>query len=177
MRAAVAGLLALSLAACALPRPAAAPAVYDLGPAPRSALAPTPRLAALEITAPPWLDGPGLVYRLAYQDPLRREIYRDSRWAAAPAALLAERLRQRAAVADRGPGVTLRLELEAFEQVFVTPQHSEVRLRLRAWAGEGRQGVFDLVRPAATPDAAGAVRALGEASEALIDQLLVWAGS
>lgn len=179
------GLLAtLLLGACALNRPAPAPAVYDLGPAPRVAAAAAGtagaaglNLAALEVTAPPWLAGPGLVYRLAYRDPLRRELYRDSRWAAAPAALLAERLRQRAAAgAGAGRAVALRLELEAFEQVFVAPERSEVRVRLRAWTGDGRISVFDLVRPAATPDAAGAVKALGEASEELIDQLLAWAG-
>lgn len=172
----VCGLLALLLSACALKRPEAVPAVYDLGPIPRAGAPSGLSLAALEVSAPPWLAGPGLVYRQAYLDPLRREIYRDSRWAAAPAALLAERLRQRAAVGGTGRSVSLRLELEAFEQVFVAPGQSEVRLRLRAWAGEGRQGVFDLVRPAPTPDAAGAVKALGEASEELLTQLLTWAG-
>lgn len=180
MRAAlICGLLALLLpSACALKRPEATPAVYDLGPIPRaeqSVTAPGPNLAAVEVSAPPWLAGPGLVYRLAYRDPWRRELYRDSRWTAAPAALLAERLRQRAAVGGAGRGMTLRLELEAFEQVFVAPGQSEVRLRLRAWLGEGRQGVFDLVRPAATPDAAGAVRALSEASEEVLTQVLSWA--
>jgi len=183
------GLLAtLLLGSCALNRPAPVPAVYDLGPAPPRVAAVAGstgatglNLAALEVTAPPWLAGPGLVYRLAYRDPLRRELYRDSRWAAAPAALLAERLRQRAAAGTgtgtgTGRAVALRLELEAFEQVFVAPERSEVRVRLRAWTGEGKAGVFDLQRPAATPDAAGAVKALGEASEELIGQLLAWAG-
>ena len=51
------------------------------------------------VTAPAWLDTPGVVYRLAYQDAARPQFYTGSRWATAPAALLTQRLRSRLAAA------------------------------------------------------------------------------
>ena len=169
--------LPLLLSACALGPPASAPAQFDLGPAPALVSASAPRAQQIDVTAPSWLGGTGIAYRLAYQDAFRREVYRDSRWAAPPAVLVAERLRQRAA-ASAGPGaVILRLELEEFGQVFDTPTQSRVLLRVRAWSGEapGALKVFELNRPAPSADAAGAVQGLSRASDELIDQLLAWA--
>ena len=175
-------LLPLLLSACALGRPAPAPALFDLGPLPP----PADGRAAVEVqlqqlTAPSWLAGSGIAYRLDYQDAFRREIYRDSRWVAPPAALLSERLRQRAAQAGQGATRTLglRLELEEFVQIFATPTQSRVSLRLRSWRGEeqgqGQLRVFELSRPAPSADAAGAVQGLSQLSDELIDQVLAWA--
>jgi len=169
--------LTLLLGACALSPQASAPALFDLGPAPVLASQAGARMQQVEVSAPPWLAGTGIAYRLAYQDAFRREVYRDSRWAAPPAALLAERLRQRAA-ASAGPGaLNLRLELEEFGQVFDTPTQSRVLLRVRAWSGEspGTLKVFELIRPAPSADAAGAVQGLSRASDELVDRLLAWA--
>jgi cholesterol transport system auxiliary component len=152
------------------------PALFDLGP-PLLAPAQGVALDLQEVTAPSWLAGTGIAYRLAYADAFRRELYRDSRWVAPPAALLGERLRQRAA-AGRTVAVKpvlLRLALEEFSQSFSSPDQATVTVRLRAWRGEGSMRVFELTRPAPSPDAAGAVRGLSAASDAVIDELLAWA--
>jgi len=169
--------LTLLLGACALTPQASAPALFDLGPAPTLASQAAARMQQVDVSAPPWLGGTGIAYRLTYQDAFRREVYRDSRWAAPPAVLLAERLRQRAA-ASSGPGaVILRLELEEFGQIFDTPTQSRVLLRVRAWSGDAPAvlKVFELNRPAPSADAAGAVQGLSRASDELIDLLLAWA--
>ncbi|MEJ6007143.1 ABC-type transport auxiliary lipoprotein family protein [Paucibacter sp. AS339] len=190
----VALLVLLALGACAFNK-AEPMALYDLGPAPAPAQGRTPSRALppvqlIDVSAPSWLASAGIAYRLDYADPLRREIYRDSRWAAPPAALLAERLRQRLAAEQNSQaqvqgGATLplplplplRLELEEFGQSFATPNQSQVRIRLRARLGEGanaRLQVFDVQGPAESADAPGAVRALNQASERLIEQMLDW---
>ena len=159
------------------PAPAA---LFDLGP-PTAAPAPAPaaalELSLLDLSAPSWLAGTGIAYRLAYADAFRREIYRDSRWAAPPAALLVERLRQRAAAGRSATAkpVLMRLELEEFSQSFSGPTQATVTVRLRAWCGDAQMRVFEVTRPAASADAAGAVRGLSAASDALIDELLAWA--
>jgi len=169
--------LAFVLAACASSQPA--PAVFDLGRPPAAAPAQPVNVQLLDVTAPPWLAGPGLAYRLDYSEPLRRQIYRDSRWAAPPAALLAERLRQRAAASGgTGKPVMLRLELEEFGQVFDAPGKSRVLLRLRAWReGQPAPRVFAADLPATSADAAGAAQALARAADAVVDQLLAWAAT
>ncbi|WP_077032627.1 ABC-type transport auxiliary lipoprotein family protein [Pelomonas sp. KK5] len=170
--------LGLVLAACSTPSPQ--PAVYDLGPpAPRSATAPAANIQLIDVDAPPWLEGPGLAYRLDYRDAYRREFYRDSRWAAPPAQLLAERLRQRSAGSGgTGAPVQLRLELEECTQVFSGPGESRLLLRLRVWrVGDPAPRVFESSEAAASADAPGAVRAAGRAADALIDQVLAWAAA
>lgn len=155
----------------------APPALFDLGPA-SAAPAANIELNLQDVAAPTWLAGTGIAYRLAYADAFRREIYRDSRWAAPPAALLAERLRQRAAAGRTAAAVkpvVLRLELEEFSQTFSSPAQATVTVRLRAWRGDAQMRVFEVTRPAASADAVGAVQGLSGASDALIDQLLAWA--
>ena len=172
--------LLVGLVACSSPQPA--PAVFDFGPRPTTP-APRAQLQLLDVTAPPWLAGSGLAYRLEYRDPFRREVYRDSRWAAPPADLLAERLRQRAAqvatsLAATGVPVQVRVELEDCSQIFSSPIQSRVVLRLRAWRGDqASPKVFEVSEAAPSPDAAGAVQGLSRAADALIDQVLAWAGT
>lgn len=173
MRAALLALmapLALLLAACASAPPP--PAVYDFGPKPAEA-AVVAGVVIVDVGAPPWLAGPGMAYRLDYRDAHRREHYRDSRWAAAPAELLEARLRQRAG----GGAVQLRVELEECIQVFASPAQSRVLLRARAITGDGRQRSFELSEAATSPDAAGGVKAASRAADALVAQMLAWAAA
>lgn len=187
----------LALAGCALKPVAAPPAVFDLGLPARSAAAadagtmdatgatsaPGWRLA--DVTAPPWLDGDGIAYRLAYAQAQQRQQYRDSRWAAPPAQLLTQRLREQLAApsscAGRPPGL-LAVHLDAFEQVFSAPRQAHVVLRVQAsWWPAGTPGAalqqrWQLERPSA-PDAAGAAQALGQAVEAWLPQLERWAAA
>lgn len=172
--------VAMLLSACSIGKLPPAPGLFDLGPpASRSATA-GPPVHLIELTAPVWLSSPGIAYRLDYSDAYRREVYRDSRWVAPPAALLTERLRQRfatvAPVAATKP-LLLRLELEEFAQIFSGPARSEVRLRVRARVGDAQLKVFEIRRPADSADAAGAVQALSAASDELAEQLLAWTAS
>ncbi|MDE2146025.1 MAG: membrane integrity-associated transporter subunit PqiC [Burkholderiales bacterium] len=188
---------ALLCAACALAPALPPPAVYSLAPQP-----PTPPAAAggdaaapaLQVDAVPWLDGTAMRYRLDYADPARLWSFRDSRWAAPPAALLAERLQDRALrAAATGPSQApaplpaarpplLRLTLEEFCQDFDTPAHSRAVLRLRARLldpADGRvlrQHRFAVEVAAPSADARGGVEALSRAADTAIDQVLAWAG-
>jgi len=192
---AAAGVLATAaLDACALgPQAKDPPASYDLGPARSQAVGPAIATTLLvpDIAAPAWLDGPGIVYRLGYENAARPQTYALSRWSAPPAALLTHRLRSRFTSAARGvvtgahgarADYALRVELEDFSQSFDAPDRSRVTVRARASLVDvaGRalaaQRAFAVERPAPSPDARGAVAALGEASDELIEQLLRWTG-
>jgi cholesterol transport system auxiliary component len=182
-----------ALAACSLAPKTEQPAIYDLG-APRSHAAAKPGIAAVlylpDVTAPEWLSGPGILYRLNYDNPARPQPYALSRWSASPAALLSGRLRSRfAAAAAKGivsgaDGVRadylLRVELEDFSQSFDAPNSSRVALHARASlvniASRSlvAQRVFVVEQAAATPDAPGAVQALGAASDEFMESLLKW---
>jgi cholesterol transport system auxiliary component len=80
------------------------------------------------------------------------------------------------------PVLSLRLELEEFSQLFDSPQQSTGLLVLRATLTQASptgeqliaQRSFTLQRPAPTPDAAGGVQALSEASEAMALEVGAW---
>jgi len=80
------------------------------------------------------------------------------------------------------PALTLHLELEEFSQLFETPERSNALLRLRATLGQNGNGSerlvaqrsFVLQRPAPTADAAGGVRALTAATDAVIQEMVPW---
>ncbi|MEK7768668.1 MAG: ABC-type transport auxiliary lipoprotein family protein, partial [Pseudomonadota bacterium] len=147
-------------------------------------------LLVAEATAPAWLDSQAIQYRLAYHDPAQTHSYANSRWAAAPAALLTQRIRSRitavtnSGVVSAGDGVradyALRLELEEFSQVFDTVEQSRVVVRLRASLVERGtrrlliQRNFSVEQVAPAADATGAVHALTEAGDRLTGDLIDW---
>ena len=182
----------LLLGACSIgPAATDPPVTYDLGPP----VAKGSRQGGIQATlvvpgvaAPAWLDHSGIAYRLGYHDPSRHQVYANSRWMAAPAALLTQRLRSRIAqsatgVVAGGEGVradyALHVELEDFSQFFTAPESSRVAVAARASLVRladrtlRAQRSFLVQRPAA-PDAAGAAAALAEASDALIRELVAW---
>ncbi|MDR1936162.1 MAG: hypothetical protein LBS49_11405, partial [Candidatus Accumulibacter sp.] len=158
----------LLLGACAgVERDKTPVAVYDFGqpvlPGVDNAAA-TERAGhlALEVRAAPWLDGTGIDYRLAYSDPLRRNQYVDSRWAAPPALLLAQQLRRRigfSAVGSHAAECVLRVELLEFSHVFTAPRISQGVLQGQASLIDGKRRLIashaiGIERPAPAPDAA-----------------------
>jgi cholesterol transport system auxiliary component len=184
----------LPLAGCALaPERPVAPARHDFGPA-----APLPATAAMlpapvaigTVAAPDWLDSPALAYRLLWDTPGRLRAYASTSWAAAPSALLAERLRERTAargglarvyaVEGAAPVAVLRVDLAEFAQWFDAPDQARVVVRVRASLLSAltrapiAQQAFSSERPCATPDAPGAVSALIVASQQVVDDLLDW---
>ena len=192
------GVLALSavlagLTACALPERAARPASYDFGPDVTAASAPaasaTALLALADVEAPPSLDGTAMLYRLAYADGREARPYAQSRWSMPPAQLVRQRLRARlgearvvVSVGEAPAAQTLRVELEEFSQVFEAPQQSAGLVRLRVTLVDAgspasprvRQRSFVAQRPAPTADAAGGVRALAAATEAVVEEIVQW---
>ena len=198
MKETIAGLLALMLGACSLgPAQKDTPASYDLGvPSSSSPAAPRIRASLLVqgVAAPSWLDTQAIVYRLNYQDAARQQVYAHSRWAAPPAALLAQRLRSQLAAASDGgilsladsarADFTLRVELEDFSHVFDVVDASRAHIVARASLVDvarrvlHAQKTFTIDTPAASPNAEGGVRALATASSELVDAIVAWtAGS
>jgi len=185
--------LTLAGAACSIAPPVSEASIisYDFGPAPASPPAPALRQSLLvyDVSAPAWLDLSSIYYRLAYKDAVRPQAYADSRWVMSPAALLSGRLRGRLAAAG-GAGIVqpgdgaranyaLRVELDDFVQVFDAPGKSRAVVRVRASVLGNRsllaQRGFSAERSAATANAEGGVRALVEASDEIVDQLVDWA--
>jgi len=164
---------------------------FDFGPEPNapsdSRALSEAQLVIFDVSAPAWMDGTAMFYRLAYQNAAVPLPYAQSEWVMSPAALLTQRLRSSAAVHGDGgarlvgvhtPAVyRLHSELLEFEQIFDAPDRSHGALRLRATVqGEGvwAQRTFAIERPAPTPNAAGGVIALAECSQELAKQLEEW---
>jgi cholesterol transport system auxiliary component len=191
-------LSALALGGCMALQPKPRATVYDFGPGPvataaSTRMAPLPTLVLADTEASAALDSTAVLYRLAYSDAQQLRPYSLARWSMTPAQLLRQRLHdqlgQRRAVLNAAQGVVadkpamvLHLELDEFSQLFETAQQSSGLVRLRATLGQGGQGSQRLVaqrsfivqRPAATADAAGGVRALTEASDAVIAEIAQW---
>ena len=184
---------ALLLSCAALPDKPTRPAVYDFGPGPLSLISAAPgRLASLsldEVQAPTALDSNAMLYRLAYADASELRPYAQARWSMPPAQLLRQRLRdaleaQRPVLAGAGsaPGLLLRVELEEFVHLFESPDKSSGLVRLRASLirldARGEQLLAQrrvvALRPAASQDAPGGVRALAAASETAVQELAQW---
>lgn len=186
-------LLAAALGGCALPAKPQRPALYDFGPGPLSAPAPAPAekpaLVLAEVEAPAALDSGALLYRLAYADAQQLRPYAQARWTMPPAQLLRQRLREALSrqrpvlnAGEGGASLLLRVELDEFSQLFDAPERSMGLVRLRASLVDMAAGREQLLaqktvvaqRPAASADAPGGVRALTEASDAAVDELVRW---
>lgn len=194
-------LAAVLLASCkSLPDKPVQQTLYDFGP-PRVAegSAPVDRVPLVlpDVQAEGVLETSALLYRLAYEDPHQLRPYAFARWTAEPGVLLRLRLQEilgrERVVLDSGasamltrrggpPPPMLRVELEEFSHVFDSPRESRGMLRLRATllqreGGNSRvvaQRSFQVQRPAPTPDAAGGVRALTAAVDAVAQELAGW---
>lgn len=191
-------LACLTLSGCALTRPPVRPAVYDFGPGPLNALAPTRQasqapLAVAEVETQTALDSTAVLYRLAYSDSQQLRPYGLARWSMPPAQLLRQRLRdhlgQRRAVLTPGdvgaadaPPPTLRVQLEEFSHLFESPDTSIGLVRLRVTlvqpgpAGERLIAQRSVVvqQAATTADAPGGVRALMTATDLAAQEISAW---
>ena len=188
------------LSACAFPDKPTQPAYYDLGPAaltvPVAATAGRtglglPVLVLPDVVAISALERPAILYRLLYADAHALRAYTQAQWQAPPAQLVHQRLKARLALnhvmlsgaeaaAHNAP--VLQIELGSFSQQFDSPASSQGLVQLRAtvsWAtpqGEKRvvQKGFMAQRPAPSADAAGGVRALAAATDALLADIDQW---
>lgn len=182
-------LFALLLAGCAVARPES-PELFDLGPlrpVQGMTLPALPPVSIAEIGVPTWLDRPLMFYRLNYANDQQPHAYAHSRWVMPPAQLIAQRLKARIAQAggaalsasDGALGVpVLRIDVDDFTQVFEAPARSIGKVALRASAFNGQQLIaqktFSRQAPAPTPDAEGGARAMAQASDDAIADVMRW---
>jgi len=161
--------------------------IYDFGlPAARLVSDGTWSRLALEVRSPPWFDSLNIDYRLAYEDPLKQREYAASRWAGAPGALLAQRLRQQLGMASASGNMAtdclLRVELQEFSQVFDSPQQSRGVLQGSVSLIDAKRQLVaerpvSIEKPSVTADAHGAVNALVAASTELGLKMADWLAS
>jgi cholesterol transport system auxiliary component len=156
-------------------------------------MSPLPTLVLADVESPAALDSTAVLYRLGYSDAQQLRPYMQARWSMAPAQLVRQRLREQLGVrravlqAAQGVGVakpvtTLHLELDEFSHWFDAVEHSSGLVRMRATLAQSDGGVERLVaqrsfvvqHPAASQDAAGGVRALTQATDALIQEIDQW---
>lgn len=156
------------------PRPVE-PARFDFGPTAIDGSA--PGVAAVEVSAPSWLAGSTMQYRLSYIEATRRFDYADSRWVAPPAELLGQTLERRLA-GPTGGRCRLHLELDELIQDFASPQASRIVLSGRATLLGSPEVLasrnFSLAMAAPSADAKGGVTAAVAAVKALGDELAAW---
>jgi len=184
-------MLALLAVGCAAHR--RAPAQYDLDSVGTPA-APNTRLHASivipAVSTPSWLRTTALIYRLDYATPSRLQSYTLSQWTAPPAELLTQRLRQQISAANSAvtlrsmasgmEGYRLDVTLEQFVQVFASAHSSRCLVTLSATLTALRtqralaQRSFHSEQPAPSSDAAGAVYGLTLASDACLQQIVLW---
>lgn len=136
---------------------------------------------ALEVRTPPWFDALSIDYRLNYDDPLRPREYADSRWAANPGILIAQRLRQSQgfSVAAAAAPCLLRIEVQEFSHVFDAPAASRGVLQGSMTLVDGKRRAvaerrFFVERAALRSDARGGVEALVRTVSGFEEQLLAW---
>lgn len=180
----VAAILAgMLLAACGGNVRTAETARYDLGNIAGSWSGSRMPISAVEVQASSWLSGPAMYFRLAYAEPLRRQSYAESRWAAPPAELLEAFLKRRIVFGQpdfSGAGCRLQLVLVELEQRFDDPLNSQTVLEARAILTPLRgsemlaKRAFAIHKPAAVAAASGGVAAARDAVQALADDLGAW---
>ncbi len=153
-----------------------------------------PALVLPEFEASSALERPAILYRLLYADAHALRAYSQAQWQAIPAQLVRQRLKSRLALGrvvltGSEPASTnapvLQIELDGFSQQFDSPGSSQGLVQLRAtlsWVaafGEKRvaQKGFAAQRPAPSADAAGGVRALAAATDAVVAEIDLWVQS
>jgi ABC-type uncharacterized transport system auxiliary subunit len=157
--------------------------VYDFGPPVRQSPAGALRgELAVEVRAPLWMDSMGIEYRLLYADPARLRSYTRARWAGPPAQLIQQRMVQQLGLMPAGQGRTrcvLRIDIDAFAQVFDDPATSRGQLRGRTQLLDRNRALltiyeFRIEKPAPSADSRGGVAALTAAVDQLAVDLEIW---
>ncbi|MCG3188086.1 MAG: hypothetical protein IOMNBAOH_02810 [Rhodocyclaceae bacterium] len=156
---------------------------FDLGPPPATLENKALAGIRLDVRAASWLDSTAMSYRLLYADPAERRSYRDSRWVAQPAELVAMRLGRLlggAFVADEAqPGACLlHAQLDEFIHDYDTPGSGRAIIEARLLLSAGRSGrvsrAFHIDQPAHGANAAAGVHALGLATDRLARDIAAW---
>ncbi|WP_308494382.1 ABC-type transport auxiliary lipoprotein family protein [Duganella lactea] len=178
---------ALALGACA--SKGQPTAQYDFGPPPAqtSSASTVGALIVADVTGPAALDSERMYYRLLYADARQSRPYAYNQWTATPFQLLTQRIKTSlshggvkvlSATDAAASATVLRMEVEEFTQNFDSATSSQGLLRLRASVFRDHrlvdQKTFSSSKPAPSADAAGGVRALADASDAVAAEMLTW---
>lgn len=178
----------LLLAACSVQRERLpTTALFDLGPVQTTQALPVVAISVADVTPSAWLDSPLMFYRLNFDNNQQPRAYAQHRWAMPPLQIFGQRLKSRiaqtggiAASAVEGPTnlALLRMEADDFTHVFETPGQSHGFISLRASAYHGRTLIahksFIARAPAPSNDAEGGARALAQASDLMINDIVGW---
>ncbi len=143
------------------------------------------RIARMD--APAWLNNHFIHYRLNYDNERQIRPYANNQWVAPPADLFEQRLKARLArtgtlvlseTNNQVSAPALQLEILDFIQLFDDANHSRAQISVRITLFDQQlplaQTTFVRQQVAPTPDASGGAQALAAATDALIDDLLVW---
>lgn len=171
------GLLITMLLVSACSKNVAPPARHDLG----VAAAPKNLASAAQIvvTAPDWMNGQHIHYRLLYSSASQVRSYNLDRWLAPPPELL----RQRFLSDGINHNVPLEIELLEFEQQFSSTLLAQASLRLvvRAYSPVEHRLIagrhFSLKKACPSADAKGGVAALADLVKAASSQIGIWLAS
>lgn len=182
-------LAALSGACVTGGEPSSRTTLYDLGLLPAKPLveADLPALAIARVTAPEWLNGPQMYYRLTYVNNQQPRPYANSQWIMSAARLFEERIKSHIGqaggqVMSATSGITrlptVRIEIDDFTHVFESPEKSYAQVIARVAVLEGRnligQRTFTQRVPAPTPNAEGGAKAMALATDAMMADILRW---
>jgi cholesterol transport system auxiliary component len=160
-------------------------------PAAKGAKARAKVLKVAEVAVPAWLNSEAIFYRLDYRNNSRIAAYSQSTWVSSPATMLTALLERKLAASPAWSAVigpddaataayTLRVQLMDFQQDFSSPKQSHCLLvasatlidnNAQAVAG---QKTFTQKQPAPSPDAAGGVQCLSQASLRFTKELRQW---
>ena len=175
------GAVCLLLAACsALPRPPDSKQYFDLGMTETRIHPLSVGVRNIEVHAPSWLMYRVMQYRLDYQQPASRQLFRESQWMASPVEMLQRRLMAYLDVGSRDGNCILKLDLDEFIQTFSAPDQSETLIAMRgvfrsekpAQALASRR--FTIQQTAPTADARGGVAAYQAGALELEIQIAQW---
>ena len=130
----------------------------------------------INVDAPTWLWEDRIRYRLLYASPTHVGFYTLDRWVGPPPELFEQLL----VSSGKFQNYALIIWLHEFEQQFDAPDRARVILRfsVEAYSSGPDKKVnsqeFYLERPAATPDASGAVRGFAHLTRQAADRIQAW---
>ncbi|MDP2231073.1 hypothetical protein [Methylotenera sp.] len=157
-------------------------AIYDFGLSVPSESNQTNTLKVLleEPAAVESLNHNKIRYRLNYQNPSRVFFYTESRWAGLPTELFSSKLSKIVNLTKTPMNCSLKLKIEAFDQVFQTVATSEGIVQLSALVVEKKSKKIissQLITESVTspsPNAQGGTAALQQASENALKKVITW---
>ncbi len=188
----------IALSACSIgPKTNTAIITYDFGlpisqqdAATKTSSTSVKNILVADVRSTHGLNNTMIKYRLAFNNPSRSYSYANNRWVAPPSQLLTQQLSHKIVTSTDYQVIkesstarsdyVLHLELDEFTQVFETLDNSHAYINMRASLIERKshvlvgQQTFNTQQYAPTADAAGAVSALIDGSNQLINEIVDW---